>query len=255
MKTDSQILWRIVKLALPYRSILYAVILLAIVLAPLRLSSPYLINIIVDQYIQHSPTSIIAWLSALFLILLLLQTAAEYGFVYLSEKLGQEIILALRTKLYNRIMDFKLQYFDRTPIGKLTTRCVSDIETLGVVFTRQGLPMIIADFLSILAILILMLLLSVKMTLIFLLTMPLMMMATYIFKEKVKRSFQRVRQRLAEMNAFMQERISGIQTVHVLDAQKSAMHHFDRINVAYTKHIGGLSHIHSAHFPPHSISR
>ncbi len=235
MNSDSQILWRIVQLAIPYRRILYAVLILAVLLAPLRLSSPYLINLIVDHYIQRSPYSLIALYSALFILMLLLQTAAEYGFVYLSEKLGQEIILTLRTKLYNRIMDFRLQYFDRTPIGKLTTRCVNDIETLGVVFTRQGLPMIIADFLSIIAILILMLILSVKMTLIFLLTMPLMLIATYIFKEKVKRSFQRVRQRLAEMNAFMQERISGIQTVHVLDAQQTEMRHFDRINAAYTK--------------------
>jgi ATP-binding cassette subfamily B protein len=127
-----------------------------------------------------------------------------------------------------------LQYFDKTPIGNLNTRTISDIETINSVFS-QGAITILADLISIIAVLVIMFTNSYRLTLICLLTMPLMIFSTYVFKEKVKESFQRVRTQIANMNAYLQERISGMKIVHLFNAQTQEWDNFAKINKSYNK--------------------
>ncbi len=230
---DWGVLKRIIGLARPYQRWGIFIVLLAVVLAPLRTAAPYIINQLVDGFVKVEETSFfIRWI-LLYVLFLLVQLAGEYVFVYYSEKLGQQVVFDLRKYLFKRLLSFKMRYFDVTPIGKNTTRVVSDIETLGLVFTRQGLTMMVADVLSVIAVLTVMIITSWKLTFICLLTMPLMLIATYIFKEKVKEAFTQVRQLISEMNAFVQERISGMKTVQLCNVEEREAHQFSRMNTSY----------------------
>ncbi len=230
---DWGVLKRIIGLARPYQRWGIFIVLLAVVLAPLRTAAPYIINQLVDGFVKVEETSFfIRWI-LVYVLFLLVQLAGEYVFVYYSEKLGQQVVFDLRKYLFKRLLSFKMRYFDVTPIGKNTTRVVSDIETLGLVFTRQGLTMMIADVLSVIAVLTVMIITSWKLTFICLLTMPLMLIATYIFKEKVKEAFTQVRQLISEMNAFVQERISGMKTVQLFNVEEREAHQFSRMNTSY----------------------
>ncbi len=234
-KGDLGILWRILKRAKPYTLRVLIATALALVLAPLRSLAPYIINQLVDVFTQGSiAEEILKWV-LIYISVMVLQVLVEYVFVYGTEWLGQRIVLDLRNELFDRLLDYKMRYFDQTPIGKNTTRVISDIETLGLVFTRQGLTMIVADLFSIFAVLYLMLITSVKLTLICVGTIPLMLIATYIFKEKVKLSFEIVRKKISEMNSFLQERISGMKTIQVMNVEEREGKVYKALNRAYTK--------------------
>ncbi len=234
-KTDWSILKRIVALSFPYKVWVVAILALALTLAPLRTAAPYIINQLVDAFIDTLGSSIILRWILIYIAVLCIQIIGEYIFVYFTERLGQRVVLDLRTRLFDRMLDFKMRYFDQTPIGKNTTRVISDIETLGLVFTRQGLTMMFSDVLSVIAVLIVMITTSVKLTLICLITMPFMILATYIFKEKVKVSFTRVRMMIAGMNAFLQERLAGMKTVQVFNMERREAKKFAGLNRKYTQ--------------------
>jgi ATP-binding cassette subfamily B protein len=144
------------------------------------------------------------------------------------------VIRDLRVRVFNHINQLRLTQFDRTPIGTFTTRTINDIETINTVFS-QGVITIVADVLTIFAVLIIMFMTSVKLTLICLVTMPLLIYATYVFKTKVKRAYQVVRTQISKMNAFLQERITGMRVVQIFNAEKQEMENFRKINREYTQ--------------------
>ena len=148
--------------------------------------------------------------------------------------LGQSVIRDLRIKVFNHINSRKLRYFDTTPIGKSTTRVINDIETINSIFT-QGVITIISDLLTVFTVLTIMFVTSWRLSLIIMVTMPILVYATYIFKEKVKASYTIVRNKIAEMNAFLQERISGMRIVQAFGAEGREMETFKSINRSYTK--------------------
>ena len=219
---------------MPYKRVLIISAILAVILAPLGTARPWLVNRIVDDQIMQGDVQGLVRMSIIFILVLLLTGLLRYFFIFSTNLLGQSVIKDLRTKVFDHITGLKLAYFDKTAIGTSTTRTINDIETINTVFS-QGVITIVADILGIFAVLVVMFMTSVKLTLICLITMPLMIYATYVFKTKVKAAYQIVRNQIARMNAFLQERITGMRIVQILNAEKQEMDKFRKINREYTQ--------------------
>ena len=231
---DAQLLKRVLAEAAPYKSLLLSTTLMAILLAPLATIRPWLVQKMVDEHIVYSDVEGLLKLSIIFIIVLFLHAFLTYLFTYLSGVLGQAVVRDLRIKIFNHINRFNLSYFDKTPIGTSTTRTINDVETINTVFS-QGVITIIADILTLIVVLAIMFITSWKLTLIALTTSPFLVIASYIFKEKVKTSFQSVRTEISRMNAFLQEQISGMRLVQIFHIEKLSMRRFKTINREYTK--------------------
>jgi ATP-binding cassette subfamily B multidrug efflux pump len=231
---DIQIIRRLFVFARPYISQFYIVLFLTIALAVLVPIRPKLIQIAIDNHVALGDyAGLVNWIIIL-LVLLVVQAVVQYYHTYLSEWLGQNIIKDIRIKLFKHLQNLKLKFFDKTPIGRLVTRNVSDIETLSEVFST-GVAGIIADVLQLVVILGFMFYESWQLSLVSLSLLPILLFATYIFKEKVKVSFNEVRTAVSNLNAFVQEHITGMNIVQVFNAEKREYAKFEEINKEHRK--------------------
>lgn len=233
-KFDLQLLSRIVGLAKPYKKLFFGTLALAIVIAPVSMFRPFLVSIMVDQFILNNDLPGLYRMAYLFVGVLIITVILRYLLMYYSALLGQQIIRDLRLRVFKHITSLQLRYFDKTPIGRVTTRTINDVETINTVFT-QGIITMIADLLGVFAVIGIMLYTSWKLTVLVLATMPVLLFATYIFKEKVKIAFEKVRSQLSNMNAFLQERITGMHIIQIFNAEKQEMTKFKKINRGYTQ--------------------
>jgi len=231
---DLVVLSKLLRLTKPYRGLFVLCLFIAIIMAPISNVRPFLIERMVDDHIFKGDISGLKSIALLYLGIVLVNVVIRYIFIYYSAKLGQSVVKDLRIKTFDHITSLRLRYFDQTPIGKLTTRTISDVQAVNDVFS-QGILTLLADVLGIFAIIGFMLLTSWRLTLICLVTLPLMIIATYIFKEKVKVAFQNVRNEISAMNAFLQEQISGMQVVQMFAAEKQEAQKFKNINRKYTQ--------------------
>lgn len=231
---DFKLLKRVLAESSPYKSLLLGTTLMAILLAPLATLRPWLVQKMVDEHIVQFDLGGLFRLVVFFLLVLFLHAFLTYLFTYLSGVLGQAVVRDMRIKIFNHINRFNLSYFDKTPIGTSTTRTINDVETINTVFS-QGVITIIADVLTLFVVLGIMFITSWELTLIALTTSPFLVIASYIFKEKVKASFQSVRTEIARMNAFLQEQISGMRIVQIFHVEMASMRRFKKINREYTK--------------------
>ncbi len=229
---DWELLGRVLNLAKPYRLIFTLAAVLAVTLAPVAVLRPYLIQYTVDHYIMSFDYSGLVTMLMVLVGVLMLQAIMRYSFIYSTNLLGQFVIRDLRVKVFKHIISLRLRHFDHTPVGQSTTRTISDIETINSIFS-QGIITIIADIISLLVILGVMLYTSWSLTLVCLTTVPILLIATYIFKEKVKAAFQIVRTQVSKMNAFLQERITGMRTVQIFNAEEQELNRFKAINNEY----------------------
>lgn len=229
--TTWKVLLRVIALVKPYKSIFWlttsAVILLAI-LSPLR---PWLIQYTVDGPIAKGDFSGLLHFTLLMLGVLILESLFRYLFSYFSAWLGQAAIRDLRQRIFNHISKLRLRFFDRTPIGTLTTRTVNDVETISEVFT-QGLLTIVGDVLQLITVLAVMLYTDWRLTLVSLSVLPLLLYSVYVFKEKVRLSFQDVRTHVARLNAFLQEHITGMNIIQIFNREKEEHKRFIEVNGA-----------------------
>ncbi|MCO6486860.1 MAG: ABC transporter ATP-binding protein [Phaeodactylibacter sp.] len=233
-KIDFYLLGRVLGLARPYRSIFLTAAVLAVLLAPLATLRPYLVKEMVDKYIFVNDIQGLTRMALLLCILLALEAGFRYAFIYSTNLLGQSVIRDLRVRIFKHLTSLRLSFFDRTPIGTSTTRTINDIEAINTVFS-QGSITIIADLLTLATVLGVMFYTSWKLTLICLATMPFLIIASYVFKEKVKSAFQKVRSQISRMNAFLQERITGMRIVQIFNAEHQEMEKFKKINREYTQ--------------------
>ncbi|HMN90361.1 MAG TPA: ABC transporter ATP-binding protein [Saprospiraceae bacterium] len=233
-KFDFSLLFKVVSLAKPYRTVFLFAAVLAVILAPLAILRPYLIKVMVDDYIFYYNISGLGQIALLLCSLLLLEFALEYAFQYATGWLGQSVVRDLRVRVFRHITSLRLQYFDKTPIGTSTTRTINDIEAINQIFA-EGVITMLADLLTIIAVLGIMLYTSWKLTLVCMLTLPMLILASYIFQKKVRMAFQVVRTQIARMNAFLQERITGMRTVQIFNAEAQEATKFKAINREYTK--------------------
>jgi len=220
--------------ARPYKTLFIWTLFIAIILAPISTIRPYLIKEMVDGYIMVNDMSGLQKMVLIYIGFVLANAILRYFFIYSAALLGQSVIKDLRIQVYKKISGYKLRFFDQTPIGTATTRTINDIEAINLVF-EQGVLTILADILAVFAVLGIMFYTSWRLTLIALLTLPFLIIASYIFKEKVKASFQTVRSQISKMNAFLQERISGMRIVQIFNAEKQEMEKFKQINKDYTQ--------------------
>ncbi|MBV8390939.1 MAG: ABC transporter ATP-binding protein [Mucilaginibacter sp.] len=229
---DWNLLGRVMKYVKPYRGTFVLAAFLTIFLAGSALVQPILMQLTLDKYILRSDYNGLILMVALMIAQLVIQTIVQYYQTYSTNALGQSVIRDLRKDVFNHIMSLRLKYFDRTPIGMLITRTVSDLETIADIFS-EGLISIVGDLLLVLAIIILMMIRDWKLALITLIPMPFLILSTYIFKEAIKSSFQEVRTQVAQLNTFLAEHISGISIIQYFSREDQEMRKFKAVNRKY----------------------
>jgi ATP-binding cassette subfamily B multidrug efflux pump len=220
---------RIFYFTVPYRSRLISSITLALILAALAPVRPYLIQYSVDHYIASKLLQALIMITVVQVGILLVESLLRFAFMYISNWLGQTVVNDIRQSVFRKIIHQNLSYFDNTPIGTLTTRTVNDIEAINDIFS-EGLISIVADVLTIIAIIGIMFYTDWKLTLVSLSVFPILIIATYFFKESVNKSFQQVRNAISRLNAFVQEHITGMYVVQAFAAEKREISKFRKIN-------------------------
>ncbi len=226
---DVGLLKRVLHFASPYKGRFYQSIFLSIVLAVFTPIRPYLIQLTVDKYITHKLAHALVTITIIQIVFLLLETGLRFYFSYITSWLGQAVVKDLRVTVYKKVLRLNLRQFDITPIGTLTTRTVDDIERVNDIFSDGLIPMV-ADLLSILCVLGVMFWMDWTLTLVCLIPFPILIIATYYFKESVNKSFHRVRNAVARLNAFVQEHLTGMYIVQAFAAEKQEFKKFEEIN-------------------------
>lgn len=213
----------------PYKGRFYIVVFLTVAIGLLSPIRPMLIQYTLDKDVANGNYGGMVQMIAILFGLLVLQSIAQYAHTYLSGWLGQQIIRDIRTKLYDHLIHLRLKFYDKTPIGRLVTRTISDVETLSDVFS-EGLAAMLSDLLQIIFILAIMFYTDWRLSLMSLSTIPLMFISTYIFKEKIKVAFNDVRNAVANLNTFVQEHITGMNIVQIFASEKHEQKKFEAIN-------------------------
>ena len=231
---DLKILNRLFIFCKPYMGVFYVLIFLTLSLSILQPIRPYITQIIIDDYVSLNDLDGLRNMIFLLFGLLIINAIVMYFHTYLSGWLGQNIIKDIRIRLFSHLQNFKLQFFDKTPIGRIVTRNVSDIETIADIF-GQGIATIIGDILQLFGIVVLMFYINWKLTLISLVTLPFLFLTTYIFKEKVKLSFNNVRNAVANLNSYVQEHIIGMNIVQIFGNEEKEYERFKDINETHLK--------------------
>ena len=229
---DFENLRRVFQFAAPYKRRFYFSIWLAVFLAIITPVRPYLIKITVDKFIASKMLDWIIWMTVIQIGLLIVESAVRFYFSYITAWLGQTVVKDMRIRVYEKVVGLNLRQFDQTPIGTLTTRTINDIEAINDIFS-DGLVPIIADLLSIISILIFMFYVDWRLTLVCLAPFPILILATYYFKESVNKSFIKVRNAVAQLNAFVQEHITGMQVVQAFAAEDREFEKFKKINKSH----------------------
>ncbi|HYC87099.1 MAG TPA: ABC transporter transmembrane domain-containing protein, partial [Chryseosolibacter sp.] len=213
----------------PYRGKFYLLIFLTFAVGVLSAIRPLLVQWTLDDDVASGDYEGMAQMTIILLVLLVVQSVAQYVHTYLSGWMGQQVILNIRTKLYAHLVRHRLRFFDKTPIGRLVTRTISDVETLADVFS-EGLAAMVSDLLQVAFILIMMFVIDWRLSLLSLSTIPLLIISTYIFKEKIKVAFNDVRNAVANLNTFVQEHITGMNIVQIFASEKREFEKFKVIN-------------------------
>jgi ATP-binding cassette subfamily B multidrug efflux pump len=226
---DWSVLRRLMRFVMPYKGRFITVIVLTIVLGLLTPTRPFLIQYTLDHDVAVGNYEGMIRMMGVLFILLIIHSIAQYIHTYISGWLGQQIIRDLRTRLYDHIISLRLKFFDKTPIGRLVTRTISDVETLSDVFS-EGLAAMVGDLLQIVFILGFMFYQDWRLALLSLSTLPLLLISTYIFKEKIKVTFNDVRNAVSNLNTFVQEHITGMNIVQIFGSEKREFEKFKEIN-------------------------
>lgn len=226
---DTRLFKRILQYTKPYQMRFRGVIIFAVSLSVFAALRPYLLKQTVDGYIKtHDQHGLLLYVT-LMGIVLLLEVFSQFYFVFWANWLGQDIVKDIRTKLFRHILSFRMKYFDHVPVGQLVTRSVSDIESIARIFS-QGLFMIISDLMKMFVVLIFMFYMNWKLTWIVIVAMPILVFFTRIFQKKMQVAFEEVRTQIANMNSFVQERVTGMKIVQLFNREKIESDKFKEIN-------------------------
>ncbi len=226
---DFNVLRRILQFVTPYKGRFYLIVVLTLLLGVLTPIRPYLIQYTLDEHVQYGDYWSMVNVMLLIFGLLIVQSIMQYVHTYISGRIAQFVIRDIRVKLYEHIINLRLRFFDKTPIGRLVTRTISDVETLADVFS-EGLAAMTSDLLQVVFILAFMFFTDWRLALVSLSTIPLMLLSTYIFKEKIKVAFNDVRNAVSNLNAFVQEHLTGMSMVQIFGSQKKEFEKFREIN-------------------------
>ena len=218
----------------PYKTSYYLVMFFAICLSSFSILTPYLLKITVDDYITKKDyEGMLVYLGLMF-VTLILEVCFQFLFVFYANFLGQRVIKDLRVSLFDKVINFKMSYFDNSAVGRLVTRVVNDIETIASIFS-QGLFMIIADFMKMFLVIVIMLVVNWRLSLIVFSVLPIILYATRLFQKSMKIAFEEVRKEVANLNSFVQERISGMKIVQIFHRESFEYKTFVGINDKHKK--------------------
>lgn len=217
------------KFVKPYQMVFIGVALCSILVSLLSTAQPYLIRIAIDKYIIPKDYNGLIIITLALIGLLITETLLLFAFSYASNWLGQSVIKDIRKKLFTHLLKFKMSYYDKSSVGTLVTRAVNDLERIGEIFT-SGLFEIVSDLLKMLVISVFMFVIDWKLALLSLVTMPFILYMTRWFQRSMKMAFIEVRKEVANMNSFVQERISGIKIVQLFSQEKEELEKFNEIN-------------------------
>ncbi|MCH2215663.1 MAG: ABC transporter ATP-binding protein/permease [Flavobacteriales bacterium] len=231
---DTKIFSRVMVYAKPYMGVLYQALLLTVFLAVLGVLRPYLIGKAVDEYVVAGDSQGLLTLTLIIVGVLFLEAFMQFYQTYYSNWLGQSVTIDIRSQIFSHITSFKLKYFDKTAIGTLVTRCISDIETIAQIFS-QGLLSIMGELLKLTAVIIFMFWVSWKLTLYSLAPIPFLIIAMIVFKNAIKKAFQEVRTQVSKLNAFVQEHITGMSIVQIFNREGREKAKFIAINDEHKK--------------------
>ena len=237
----------------PYNKSFYLVIFFAVILSVITTVTPYLLKVVVDDYIIPKDYSGMTLIILLMIIALTVEVLFMFCFTYYSNWLGLKVIKDIRVKIFDKIINLKMSFFDKNSVGRLVTRAVNDIETIASIFS-QGLFTIIADLFKMLVILLVMVIISFRLTFVVLLIFPFLIYATRVFQKAMKKAFELVRSEVANLNSFVQERISGIKIVQIFNREKIEEDKFNTINIKHRDAWLKTVWINSIFFPIAEIS-
>jgi len=234
---DLSIFGRIMKYAAVYRTMFLITALMSVLMAALAALRPYLVGIAIDDYVYKSVEENFLALVLLIFGLLVMEVLFQFGFIYLANLLGQNVIKDIRTKLFKHVLGFNMSYFNNSSVGQMVTRVVSDVETIAQFFS-QGLFMIVNDILKMVVIAVLMLVINWKLALIAFAVLPVLIYATKIFQKAIKGAFQEVRTQVSNLNGFVQERVTGMKIVQLFNREDVEFNKFYKINKKHrTAHV------------------
>lgn len=231
---DFRLFKRVVAHTRPYRLTFYGVALAAILLSGFAVVTPLIVSEIVDGAIKQSDAEKLWYLTMAMAAVLLGQVISQLSFNYYANWLGESVIKDIRIKLFDRMLGFKMKYFDNSSIGVLVTRAVADMQRIGEIFS-QGFFVIVADFLKMLVVAVVMLILNWKLALIVFLVLPIILYATRIFQQAMKKAFIDVRAQVSNLNSFVQERITGMKIVQLFTRESIESRNFREINEKHKK--------------------
>jgi len=231
---DVKLFKRLIGNVLIYKSTFIFVAISAVLISIFSTLTPYLIKIAVDDYLALGKYDEFIYLICFMLLNLLLTVVFMFLFSYYANLLGQNVVFDLRVKLFKHILNFKMGYFDKSSVGRLVTRAVNDMETIASIFS-QGLFMIVADLLQMFLVIIIMLVISWKLSVSVFVVLPFILFATRKFQKSMKVAFNEVRAEVANLNSFVQERITGMKIVQIFNREKIEYDNFIEINKKHKK--------------------
>ena len=237
----------------PYNYTFYGVMFTAILISLLSTLTPYLLKVVVDDYILIKNYEGMQSIILLMMLVLFLEVIFMYLFTFYANWLGQKVIKDLRVNVFEKIVKFKMSFFDKNAVGRLVTRTVNDIETIASIFS-QGLFTIIADILKMITVLTVMTVISPELTLVVISIFPVLIFATRVFQKTMKTAFEKVRREVANLNSFVQERISGVKIVQIFNREKVEIDKFNQINIKHRDAWLRTVWINSIFFPIAEIS-
>ena len=237
----------------PYNNIFYGVMFTAILISLFSTLTPYLLKVVVDDYILVRNYEGMQSIILLMILVLFFEVIFMYLFTFYANWLGQKVIKDLRVSVFKKIIKFKMSFFDKNAVGRLVTRTVNDIETIASIFS-QGLFTIIADILKMITVLTVMTIISIELTLVVISIFPALIIATRVFQKTMKVAFEKVRLEVANLNSFVQERISGIKIVQIFNREKVEINNFKKINIKHRDAWLRTVWINSIFFPIAEIS-
>jgi len=228
-KFNLQLFTRLLDYVKPYKVNFIFLSIAAILISVFSILNQYLLKIAVDTYITPKDYEGLILIISIMFGVLVFQVAFQFLFVFLANILGQKVVYDIRIRLFSRIIKFKMSYYDKSSTGRLVTRAVNDMETIASIFS-QGLFMIVADLILMLSVLAVMIFLSLKLSLIIFAILPFILIATRLFQRAMKVAFNDVRNEVANLNSFVQERISGIKEIQIFNREKIENEKFIKIN-------------------------
>ena len=250
---DVKLFTKLLVFVKPYNITFYGVLTSAILISLLSTLTPYLLKVVVDDYLLLKNYNGMQSIIQIMIAVLFLEVVFMFLFTYYANWLGQKVIKNLRVKVFDKILKFKMSFFDKNAVGRLVTRTVNDIETIASIFS-QGLFMIIADILKMVTVLTVMTIINLELTIVVVSIFPILIYATRIFQKSMKVAFESVRKEVANLNSFVQERISGVKIVQIFNREHLEIKNFKEINLKHRDAWLRTVWINSIFFPIAEIS-